>query len=179
MSGKCRREKKIFGGNEMIEEFAAHDENKIFPKCLQLIANIIKNEGENDQSIFTHEKAINLDKAEFLGKNTENDCTVDFVIALKSRELLLVDAKYKVTNPANLFHDLEKKIAHSADLLLSCDNSFHISHEIALLFSCNNYETIRRQLRRRSNEGRPGILKKFSITPYTTIGFYSEYFVAS
>jgi hypothetical protein len=68
---------------------------------------------------FTTEKGIDLDQYEVdknIGGNRDN--TMDFCFGLTTKEMLLVEAKLRVTEPRNLKKaDLERKIRHSKDLL--------------------------------------------------------------
>ena len=170
--------KNIFGGNSLIEKFASKDKKGIYPRCLQLISEIIKTEGYSRNTSFTSEKALNLDKVERLRGNRENDKTVDFVVALLPYELLLVEAKYRISNAHNLLPKLADKISHSEALLHSCDNSARISDHVVLLFPSKNFEVNIRELRRRINEEKSGVIKSHEIKPLRTEDFYSKYFAA-
>lgn len=170
--------KNIFGGNSLIEKFASKDKKGIYPRCLQLISEIIKTEGYSRNTSFTSEKALNLDKVERLRGNRENDKTVDFVVALLPYELLLVEAKYRISNAHNLLPKLADKISHSEALLHSCDNSARISDRVVLLFPSKNFEVNIRELRRRINEEKSGVIKSHEIKPLRTEDFYSKYFAA-
>ena len=181
MQGKNRNAggaENIFDGNSLIETFASKDKKGIFQKCLQLISEIIKTEGYSRNTSFTSEKALNLDKVERLRGNRENDKTVDFVVALLPYELLLVEAKYRISNAHNLLPKLADKISHSEALLHSCDNSARISDRVVLLFPSKNFEVNIRELRRRINEEKSGVIKSHEIKPLRTEDFYSKYFAA-
>ena len=168
----------IFGGNSLIEAFASKDKKGIYPKCLQLISEIIKTEGYDRNTSFSSEKALNLDKVERLRGNVENDNTVDFVVALLPCELLLVEAKYRISNARNLLPKLADKISHSEALLHSCDNAARISGRVVLLFPNKNFEVNIRELRRRINEEKSGVIKSHEIRALRTEDFYSKYFAA-
>lgn len=88
-------------------------------KAINLLNLILKAEGVKKE-YFSHEECLNLDEIEVLLKTNigSRSATMDFCMGLTSKQLLLVEVKYKAQNPSNLRRkELEDKMKYSKQLL--------------------------------------------------------------
>lgn len=99
----------------------------------KLIDTVLKNEGARNTP-FTTEKCIDLDQLEIdLSRGQDRDKTMDFMIGLTSKQMLLVEAKLNVKSPNNLGKkELEEKIRHTKEILIEREVS--IAKEKVFLF---------------------------------------------
>lgn len=96
---------------------------KNYPNKLETLQSIFRTEGYN-ATLFSDETGVNLDKIEIerCKGTTGRQATMDFAIGIshegKKRQMLLVELKFNVKNPANVTKaDIDNKIRHSIELL--------------------------------------------------------------
>ena len=94
--------------------------------------------------------------------------TVDMVFGLDYGELLMVEAKLDIQNVENIKGEIEKKVAHTKEYLVSSDN-FKTVRPSVVLFGQKNFNQLYSRYRKmRSN--------KTDIIPMTLSTFFSDYF---
>lgn len=156
--------------NSVIEDYASQD--SIMYKSLEPIKDILIREKCKDRNIkFSKELALNLDKVEIeKQKGTPyNDNTVDLVLGLENKQLLLVEAKYDAKNMENIARDIHKKIKHSIELLVSNPKFVSLHNKKIVLLASENFQQNKRKLM--------SLLKNdSSFHPVTTTEFYYTYF---
>lgn len=177
MSNKKKKKKQVvidntikYNDNTVIEDYASED--FIMYKSLEPIKDILIREKCKDRNIkFSKELALNLDKVEIEKKKKTPymDNTVDLVIGLENKHLLLVEAKYDAQNMENIARDIHKKIKHSRELLVSNPKFVSLyNKKIILLHSEKIEENKRRLMSYLKND--------ISFHPLTTTEFYFTYF---
>lgn len=130
-------------------------------RFLKHIVEILVKEGHKQKSAFKKEKAIDLDAVEIeLNKGIKGikgrDCTVDFVIGLSDKTLLLVEAKFNAKTALNIrATDIRSKITHSIDILRQ-DYDGQIATSVFVLFEDGVYARAKNQLKRQFG-GNPNI----------------------
>lgn len=111
---------------------------------------LLKKEGAR-KCPFTQEEVLDLDEIEVILKSKcDGRCeTMDFCIGLVSRQMLLVEAKFRVVQPRNLKkRDLEDKIRYSKCLL---GHEIPIAREKVFLFADKTVDVAKRYLARLFN----------------------------
>ena len=155
MSNKNRFKKNIvieakYLDNTTITDYVFGD--KIMEKALMPIKEILKNERCKEKNKFSYELALNLDQVEIETKRgtSNRGNTVDFVVGLENKQLLLVEAKFEVKNVANIVSTFMNKVSHSKMILSANQNIRSIyKKEIILLNSRDfqqNYNRLRTML---------------------------------
>lgn len=120
---------------------------------------------ENFDSVY----AWDADTYEKVKNKCKNCETVDLVIGLDKGKLLLVEAKLKVKNVDNLKGEIEAKIQHTREYLVSSINFRSIVSPSIVLFSQDNFDVKYNRFRRmRSNKG--------DIKPMTLSNLFESYF---
>lgn len=159
-----------FLNNASILDYVSGD--SIMQNSLSQIKKILEKEHCKEKTNFTDEMALNLDFVEIKRQKgtSERGNTVDFVVGLENKHLLLVEAKFQVKNVANIVSDILDKIDHSKRILTNNPNfiSFY-KQEIILLNNKDfqqNYNKLRRML----------ISKSITIEPQTISNFYNVFF---
>lgn len=154
--------------NEWIKTFASGDAE--MQKSLQLIAEILREEGFEGKMDFSDELAINLDLCECLkSKGRLRDNTVDFVIGVGKNSLVLVEAKFKVNNVENIKKTIFDKIKHSKDLLMSNPCFVNLDEQTIILLKDQFFEEQSNKLQRLL------IAKTRMIKPLRTSDLYRIY----
>jgi hypothetical protein len=103
-------------------------------------------------------------------KNKCRNCeTVDLVFGLDKGKMLLAEAKLDVKNVDNLKGEIESKIRHTKEYLVSSDNFRCIASPSIVIFSQDNFNTKYNRFRKmRSNKG--------DIIPMTLTTLFDSYF---
>lgn len=157
--------------NDFITEYASGDIN--MKNSIRRIVDILKDEKCKEKKLpFNSEKALDLDEVEKQQQKgaASFDRTVDFIVGLQNKQLLLVEAKFDANNMDDVASKIKRKISHSKDILVSNINfvRFH-NKNIILLSSDKMYEQNRRKLK--------GLLAHdTTIDPLNVVKFYNEYF---
>lgn len=122
--------------------------------------HILREEHYKGNCPFTNEVALNLDKVEIQLKKgiASRKETVDFVVGLEKKWLLLVEAKFDADNVENITKSIKGKITHSKQLLQT-DNFVHLEKSIIVLLSNVGFEV-------KSNKLRRLLMNNPSIKPY-------------
>ena len=119
-------------------------------------------------SCFDNIYAWDADSFEKAKNSQHNLETVDMVFALDYGDLLMVEAKLDVQNVDNIRGEVEKKIVHTKEYLLSSPNCKRIRPSIVLFGHKHFNQLYNRYRKLRSN--------KTDIVPMTLSSFYQEYF---
>lgn len=90
---------------------------------IQLVKDILSNDGFNRLSPFTSQVALNLDEVEKKKSKQSADKTVDMVVGCKNRCLLMVENKFRARRMENLPGNLNGKISYSRSLI-QCHEDF-------------------------------------------------------
>lgn len=100
----------------------------------KLIDTVLKNEGARTTP-FNTEICIDLDQFEIdLNRGQDRDKTMDLMIGLTSKQMLLVEAKLNVKSPNNLGKkELVEKIRHTKEILV--EQELSIAKEKVFLFN--------------------------------------------
>lgn len=113
--------------------------------------------------------AWDADSYEKVKNKCHNAETVDLVMGLDKGKMLLVEAKLDVKNVDNLKGELEAKIRHTKDYLVSSDNFRGLISPSIVLFSHDNFEVKKTRFRKMRNN-------KVDINPMTLSTFFDSYF---
>ena len=156
--------------NADIEDYVSED--KVMRLCLEKIITILRREGCKEKNLkFTCEVALDLDKVEIENrKGTSNrDNTVDFVIGLGNKQLLLVEAKFDAKNMENVASDIPKKVKHSREIL-TCNPKFvSFYNKSLILLNSEKFEQNKRKLLTLLNN-------QTSYAPMKVNEFYTTFF---
>ena len=95
--------------------------------------------------------------------------TVDMVFALDYGKMLMVEAKLKVQHVDNIKGEVEAKIKHTREYLVSSTNFKKVQEPSIVLFGQRNFQVLSNRYRRLRNY-------KTDIIPMTVSGFYKKYF---
>ena len=95
--------------------------------------------------------------------------TVDMVFAMDFGKMLMVEAKIDVRNVDNIKGEIEAKINHTRDYLVSSTNFKTIMTPSVVLFGQKRFHELTTRFRRMNNN-------KTNIKPMTIVAFYKEYF---
>ena len=106
-----------------------------------------------------------------LKKGTDRTETVDFVVGMANGQLLMVEAKLDVINVDNLKGEIEDKIKHTRNYLVSSTNFNSCVSPSVLLFG-NKKNNIQRNI----NKFRRLRNNKTDILPMSVNDFYNRYF---
>ena len=91
--------------------------------------------------------------------------TVDFVVGLENKQLLLVEAKFQVDNVANIVSDFVDKLNHSKRILTGNPNFRNFYKKNIILLSQikfqQNYHKLRTMLASKSNTTEPQTISTF------------------
>lgn len=110
--------------------------------------------------------ADTYEKAKNKGRNCE---TVDFVFGLDKGKMLLAEAKLDVKNVDNIKGEIESKIRHTKEYLVSSYNFRCMVSPSIVIFSHDNFNTKYNRFRKmRSNKG--------DIIPMTLTTLFESYF---
>lgn len=178
MSSKKRKQKINDEGNKVkyLDNTAILDyvsENRIMQQSLVLIKKILHDEKCKERNLkFTDELALNLDKVEIemkKGTSSEESKTVDFVIGLENRLLLLVEAKFDAKNMDNVAREMPKKIKHSKEILVGNTKFIDLYHKTIILLSSDNFEQNKTRLLNQ-------LCNNTAYSPMNVKEFYSSFF---
>lgn len=156
--------------NTAIEDYVSED--PIMSNSLELIKDILIREKCKDNNVkFSEELALNLDKVESERQRgtSRRDNTVDFVVGLGNKHLLLIEAKFGSKNMENIASDIHKKIKHSKELLVSNPNFVSLYDKKLILLDSNKFEQNKRKLMNLLHHD-------VSFYPATATEFYSTFF---
>ena len=95
--------------------------------------------------------------------------TVDMVFAMDYGKMLMVEAKLDVRNVDNIKGEVENKINHTRDYIVSSTNFKSIMYPSVVLFGQKRFHELYNRFRRMNNY-------KINIKPMTLTSFYKEYF---
>ena len=88
-------------------------------------------------------------------KNKCHNCeTVDLVLGIDKGKILLVEAKLKSKNIENLKSEIEAKIRHTKEYIVSSDNFKCLANPSVVLFSDENFDTKYNRFRKMRNNKR-------------------------
>lgn len=158
--------------NEVINNFASYD--KEMCQCIQTVLEILRQEHYKEkQSPFTDEQALNLDKVETLKKKgikgSKTMKTVDMVIGLENKKLLLVEIKLDCEKVDNIAKEILEKITYSKDMLKSNPVFVSFYNKILVLLNNDNFEQKKRRLKNLL------ISRDKNIEPYKVSQLYSDF----
>lgn len=173
-----RKDDYFFNGKDVkyLDNNAINDYvlgNRIMEKSVKSIKEILRNEKCRDKHKFSDEMALDLDQVEVETKRGTSDRnnTIDFVVGLENKQLLLVEAKFEVQNVSNIVSDFMDKLIHSKRILTNNPNIRSIyKKEIILLSKKNfqqNYNRLRTMLASKSR----------TTEPQTVSIFYNTFFI--
>lgn len=160
-----------FTNNTAIKDYASED--PIMFNSLELIKDILISEKCKDNNIkFTEELGLNLDKVESKKQRGTSFCdnTVDFVVGLTNKQLLLVEAKFEAKNMEKIANEIHKKIKHSKELLVSNPKFVSLYDKKIILLDSEKFEQNKRKLMNYLNND-------VSFHPATTTDFYTNFFI--
>src|SRR5574344_968947 len=140
---------------------------------VELIKDLLKDEGCNNSTDFNEEECINLDEIEIFTakKNKTSDIfpSMDFTVGLDQNRLMLVEAKFRVKNVDNICSQLKDKIKRSTFFMrdeLSCC----VHKDLVILLSQSpKIEQQKSKLRRQMNN-------VIGIKPMSAMDFHRLYF---
>ena len=133
--------------NTSIEKYASGDH--IMSKSLEPIKSILIREKCKDKNIkFSKELALNLDKVEIESQKgtSYRDSTVDFVLGLENKQLLLIEAKFESKSMDNIAGSISKKIKHSAEMLSSNPNFISLYNKYLILLDSEKFHQNKNRL---------------------------------
>jgi len=140
---------------------------------VELINELLKNEGCKNKTAFTTEKCLNLDKIEksksSKGKTSDISPSMDFTIGMDNNKFMLVEAKLRVKDDINFCSELKKKITASKSFI---NNDLHCcvhKDTVILLSICSKIEQMKNKVRRQMNNA-------IDIKPMNVIDFHKSYF---
>lgn len=178
MSSKKRAQKSViirkepkFIDNTVILDYTS--ENQIMSQSLEPIKKILQDEKCKEKGIkFTNELALDLDNVEIemkKGTSSDESNTVDFVVGLENKHLLLVEAKFEAKNMNNIASEIPKKIKHSKEILISNTKFTNIYSKIIILLNSDNFQQNKRKLLNLLDN-------KISYSPMKVNEFYNTFF---
>lgn len=159
-----------FLDNTAINNYVLGD--NIMEKAVKPIKEILKNEKCKEKHNFSYELALDLDQVEIETKRgtSERGNTVDFVVGLENKQLLLVEAKFAVKNVANIVTEYIDKLNHSRRILTDNPNIRSLYRKEIILLSQKdfhqNYNRLRTMLASKSR----------TTEPQTVTDFYNVFF---
>ena len=172
MSNKKQKRNSLNGGtdckfldNTSIKEYVSGD--SIMIKAVKPIKEILYDEKCKEKHNFSKELALNLDQVEILRQmgTSNREKTVDFVVGLENKQLLLVEAKFQVDNVANIVSDFVDKLNHSKRILTGNPNFRNFYKKNIILLSQikfqQNYHKLRTMLAGKSNTTEPQTISTF------------------
>ena len=110
---------------------------------------------------------MDLDQVEIENRRgtSDRENTVDFVVGLENKQLLLVEAKFEVKNVANIVTDFIDKLCHSKRILNANINIRSIYNKEIILLNqqCfqQNYNRLRTMLASKSRTTEPQTVSVF------------------
>lgn len=95
--------------------------------------------------------------------------TVDMVLGLDYGKMLMVECKLRVRNVDKLKGEIEAKINHTREYIVSSTNFISIIQPSIVLFAPKNFQVLYSRFRKFNNN-------KTNIKPMTLDGFYKEFY---
>ena len=154
-----------FLDNTAISNYVLGD--SIMENAVKPIKEILKKEKCKETHNFSYEQALDLDQVEIENRRgtSDRENTVDFVVGLENKQLLLVEAKFEVKNVANIVTDFVDKLSHSKRLLNDNINIRSIYKKEIILLSQQsfqqNYNRLRTMLASKSRTTEPQTVSVF------------------
>lgn len=166
--------KCIYLSDDCIREWAKGCCGKpIVENFIHSIETILKKDYKNISfKMFQDKMAWDADEYEIaLKKGTNRTETVDFVVGMANGQLLMVEAKLDVVNVENLKSEIEDKIKHTRNYLVS-STSFNSCVSPSVLLFGNKNNNIQRNI----NKFRRLRNNKTDILPMSISDFYNRFF---
>jgi len=113
--------------------------------------------------------AWDADKYEQKRHGNQSSKTVDMVLGLDYGKMLMVECKLKVQNVDNIIGEIEAKINHTRQYIVSSNNFKSVIQPSIILFAPKNFNVLYTRFRKFNNN-------KTNIKPMTLDGFYKEFF---
>lgn len=154
-----------FLDNSAISDYVSGD--SVMENAVKPIKEILKKENCKEKHNFSFEQALDLDQVEIENRRgtSNRGNTVDFVVGLENKQLLLVEAKFEVKNVANIVTDYIDKLNYSKRILNANINIRTIyKKEIILLkqqYFQENYNRLRTMLASKSRTTEPQTVSIF------------------
>ena len=154
-----------FLDNTAISNYVSGD--SVMENAVKPIKEILDKEKCKEKHNFTYEQALDLDQVEIENRRGTSDRgnTVDFVVGLENKQLLLVEAKFEVKNVANIVTDFIDKLCHSKRILNANINIRSIYNKEIILLNqqCfhQNYNRLRTMLASKSRTTEPQTVSVF------------------
>ena len=154
-----------------IEDWAAGcTSNKCVSDFISTVSTILHHDYRNLKcNQFDNIYAWDADRYENKMYGNQSSETVDMVLGIAYGKMLMVEAKLNVQNVDNIKGEVEAKINHTRQYIVSSINFKSIVKPSIVLFDQKNFHSLYNRFRRLNNY-------KTNIEPMTLSTFYMKYF---